>query len=176
MTESTCNLFSPIKLGSVQLQHRIAMAPLQRYRATESHAPSDLTREYFEQRACVPGTLLITEATYISSAAGGLPLAPGLWSDEHVAAWKRVTDAVHKKKSFIFCQIWGLGRSANPEYLRKSDHEYVSSSNVPLEGKPDPRPLTVAEIREYIAQFATASKLAMAAGFDGVEVSSLCPF
>ena len=87
---ATPKLFSPIKVGDVTLQHRVAMAPLTRFRADSAHVHGDLAVEYYKQRGSTPGTLLITEATFISQKAGGYGNVPGIWNDKQVAAWKRV--------------------------------------------------------------------------------------
>ncbi|KAJ7155046.1 NADH:flavin oxidoreductase/NADH oxidase [Mycena filopes] len=173
---SASKLFEPIKVGDVELQHRIVLAPLTRYKADAAHVPYiPLVSDYYAQRASKPGTLLITEATYIAARAGGFPNIPGIWSPAQIQAWKAVTDAVHAKGSFIFIQLWGLGRAADPEQLKSEDPSFafVSASDVPLRGHVGtPRPLTVPEIKEYVALWAQAAKNAIEAGFDGVEVHS----
>lgn len=83
-------LFQPIKIGALELQHRIVMAPLTRYRADKEHVHGPLAVEYYSQRSSVPGTLLITEATFISPRAGGMDHIPGIWSDKQIDAWKKV--------------------------------------------------------------------------------------
>ena len=83
-------LFTPLKVGDSTLQHRVVMAPLTRFRATDKHVPTPLMAEYYAQRASTPGTLLITEATFITAWAGGYPNVPGIWNDEQIAAWKKV--------------------------------------------------------------------------------------
>ncbi|KAI0744498.1 NADH:flavin oxidoreductase/NADH oxidase [Earliella scabrosa] len=169
-------LFQPIQVGDITLAHRVVFAPLTRCRANNRGVHTDLAVEYYAQRASVPGTLLITEATYVSRAAEGRsPNAPGVWNDEQVAAWKRIADAVHAKSSFAFMQIWALGRAARLGYIREQDPNfaYVSASDIPLKARPEdtPRPLTVAEIKEYVAAFAQAARNAvLGAGFDGVEI------
>ena len=85
-------LFTPTQVGTLGLQHRVVLCPLTRYRAYANHVPSEIAAEYYGQRASVPGTLLITEATAVAPQAAGLPHVPGLWSDEQVAGWKRVRD------------------------------------------------------------------------------------
>ncbi|KAF7721189.1 hypothetical protein EC973_005120 [Apophysomyces ossiformis] len=170
----TQTLFAPIQLGKIALQHRVALAPLTRFRATETHVPTDLAVKYYEQRATRPGTLLITEAAFIAERAGGYNRVPGLWNKEQLAGWTKVFDVVHAKGSFVFVQIWGLGKSAlaMPNYLAERGFEAVSSANVPsTDGKsPDVRALTTAEVKEYIQDFITAGKNAIEAGADGVEV------
>lgn len=99
-------LFTPVKLGKVTLSHRIALAPLTRYRADDNHVPLPMVKTYYEQRASVPGTLLITEATIISPRAGGYPNVPGIWNQDQVKAWREITEHVHAKGSYIFCQLW----------------------------------------------------------------------
>ena len=92
MTISDLKLFSPIRVGNVDLAHRVVLAPLTRCRADKHHVHTDLAVQYYGQRASVPGSLLITEATFIAPRAGGQDHIPGIWSDEQVAAWKRVRD------------------------------------------------------------------------------------
>lgn len=87
---STPALFQPIQVGDIKLGHRVVFAPLTRFRADAAHVHTDLGVEYYKQRASVPGTLLITEATYITAQAGGMPHVPGIWNDAQVAAWKKV--------------------------------------------------------------------------------------
>src|ERR1700753_360410 len=140
-------LFQPLKLGSLTLSHRVALAPLTRFRADGNNVPVlPIVKEYYEQRASVPGTLLITEATFISPQAGGYAHVSGIWSDDQVRAWKEVTSAVHAKGSFIFLQLWALGRLAQADILKKTGHKVVSSSAI-AEGpdKPIPHALTESE-------------------------------
>lgn len=130
------------------LKHRIAMAPLTRYRADEHHVHHDLAVEYYEQRACEPGTLIITEATFIDPVAGGYTHAPGCYNAEQVAAWKKIVDEVHAKGSFVYLQLWALGRAAKTEVLQEeSSADVVSASDIPLEGGATPRPLRTEEIQ-----------------------------
>ncbi|KAJ7301820.1 hypothetical protein DFH08DRAFT_794918 [Mycena albidolilacea] len=172
-------LFQPISLGDITLKHRAVMAPLTRFRADENHVPRAHVREYYSQRASVPGTLLITEATFIAPRAGGYNYVPGIWSEEQIAVWKQITDSVHAKGSFIYLQLWALGRAARPAELHAEDPSlpYVSASDIPLGGRPateiKPRPLSVQEIHEYAELYATAASNAVhKAGFDGVEIHS----
>ncbi|KAG0649805.1 Chanoclavine-I aldehyde reductase fgaOx3 [Hyphodiscus hymeniophilus] len=164
-------LFTPLKVGQVTLQHRVAMAPLTRFRVDNDHIPLPFVKEYYEQRASVPGTLLVTEATLISPRAGGYPNVPGIHNEAQIKAWKEVTEAVHGKGSFIFCQLWALGRAAQPGVINADGFDYVSSSAVATEeGLPVPRALTEEEIVQFITDYANAAKSAIAAGFDGVEI------
>ncbi|KAL6298305.1 NADH:flavin oxidoreductase/NADH oxidase [Sparassis latifolia] len=173
-SESAPKLFQPIKVGDMTLAHRVVLAPLTRFRANADHVHGDLAVEYYSQRASVTGTLLIAEGTVISANAGGFAHVPGIWNDAQIAAWKRVTDAVHAKGSYIYLQLWALGRAADFEELEKEDPSfpYVSASDIQLTGKPKaPRPLTEDEIKEYVQLYTTAASNAVhRAGFDGVEV------
>jgi NADPH2 dehydrogenase len=164
-------LFSRIQVGTSTLQHRIVMAPLTRFRSI-NHVPNELVEEYYEQRAARPGTLLITEGTFIAPQAGGMAHVPGLWSEEQIVAWSKVFKKIHDKKSFAYVQIWALGRQAIPEVLEKEGpYDYVSASNIPLkDGGKAPRSLTKEEIKEYVQLYAQAAKNAVAAGADGVEL------
>ncbi|KAJ7183003.1 hypothetical protein C8R43DRAFT_1101213 [Mycena crocata] len=176
---ATSKLFQPIQLGDILLKHRVVMAPLTRFRADKNHVPLPHVKEYYAQRASVPGTLLITEATFIAPRAGGYDNVPGIWSEEQIVAWKEITDAVHAKGSFIYLQLWALGRAARPSDLKDEDPSlpYVSASDIPLRERPAtdirPRPLSIEEIREYPKLYATAASNAVhKAGFDGVEIHS----
>ena len=106
-------LFSPVKIGAVTLGHRIVMAPLTRSRSTQpGDIPNELMRTYYSQRA-TDGGLIIGEATTISPSARGWYGAPGLYSDEQVAGWRAVTDAVHARGGRMFAQLWFTGRSSH---------------------------------------------------------------
>ncbi|KAI1756866.1 NADH:flavin oxidoreductase/NADH oxidase [Xylaria castorea] len=164
-------LFKPVRVGSATLGHRVAMAPLTRYRSDDDRVPLHMVKEYYEQRATVPGTLLISEATIISKSAASRNNVPGIFSQAQIARWKEVTDAVHEKGSFIYCQLWHLGRAGFPEILETMGSRVVSSSAVPInETRAVPEEMTEEDIWEVIGDYATAAKNAIAAGFDGVEL------
>ncbi|KAF9077427.1 NADH:flavin oxidoreductase/NADH oxidase [Rhodocollybia butyracea] len=173
---TTSNLFQPAQVGNMHLKHRVVLAPMTRFRASAAHVPHPIVKEFYEQRASVPGTLLITEGTLITHQAGGYAHVPGIWSDEQISRWKEVTEAVHAKGSYIYLQLWAVGRTpvpGTPEVEPDFSYDLVSASNISM--TPDdpqkPRPLTVSEIKEYVQWFATAAKNAVyGAGFDGVEV------
>ncbi|KAK7606494.1 hypothetical protein JOL62DRAFT_587022 [Phyllosticta paracitricarpa] len=181
MAENT-KLFAPLKVGSTQLDHRVVMAPLTRFRATNDNVPTDVMTQYYAQRAIVPGTLLISEATFISARAGGYANIPGLWTEQQLAGWKKITDAVHAKGSKIYVQLWNLGRAAWPDpegsggAVKNEEFDFknnfVSASDVPMaKGLPAPRPMTEEEIWTTIGDYATAAKNAVEkGGFDGVEI------
>ncbi|KAJ2936026.1 hypothetical protein H1R20_g1068, partial [Candolleomyces eurysporus] len=169
-------LFSPLKVANLQLKHRVVLAPMTRFRASAEHVPVvHLMKEHYAQRGSVPGTLLVTEGVFIAPEAGGMPYVPGIWNSDQIKAWKEITDAVHANGSYIFLQLWALGRAARPEVLAKEgDYESVAPSAIRLSDRspdsPAPRALTVAEIDKYVEVFAQAAKNSISAGFDGVEV------
>lgn len=99
MPNSGAKLFQPIRVGNCELSHRVVLAPLTRYCADEAHVPTDLMVEYYAQRTCIPGTLAVTEATFIGPKAGGYDNVPGIWSDEQVIAWKKVTPSMLVRSS-----------------------------------------------------------------------------
>jgi hypothetical protein len=90
MTSTLPKLFQPLRVGTVNLQHRVVLAPMTRCRADSQHVHGTLALEYYKQRTSVPGTLAITEATFIAARAGGQNNVPGIWSDKQIAAWKSV--------------------------------------------------------------------------------------
>ncbi|TFK62435.1 FMN-linked oxidoreductase [Pluteus cervinus] len=170
-------LFQSIKVGDITLQHRLVLAPLTR---TRNHRISqvplvDLVKPYYEQRASTPGTLLIGEATFIARKTAGFANAPGIYNQEQIDAWKQVVDAVHAKGSYIFLQLWALGRATDAAVLRElGDYSVVGASSIPISPETAtviPHALTKAEIQEYVQLYAQAAKNAVfGAGFDGVEV------
>lgn len=172
-TAPQSKLFEPLQVGPNKLAHRMVMAPLTRFRADDDHVQLPFAKDYYAQRASVPGTLLITEATFISPEASGYPNVPGIWRDDQIKAWKEITDAVHAKGSYIWLQLWALGRAASAECkTAEGTGDVVSSSDIPMaDNSPAPRPLTEDEIQQYIKQYAQAASNAVKqAGFDGVEI------
>ena len=160
------NLFKPLKIGRLTLEHRIAMAPLTRFRASANHTVPPMTAEYYAQRASTPGTLLITESNHISPRHCGAPNAAGIWDDAHVEAYRAVTEAVHARGCYIYCQLLAPGRAGTTE-----GHPLLSSSATPMEeGGEVPREMTEEEIWECVGDFQFAARRAMEAGFDGVEL------
>ena len=169
------SLFDPITLGAVDAPNRIIMAPLTRGRADRDAAPSDIMVEYYTQRASAG--LIISEATGISREGLGWPFAPGLWTDAQVAAWKPVTDSVHAAGGRIVAQLWHMGRQGHSSVY---ETQPVSSSATAtegqahtFEGKKDfevARPLETNEIPRLLNDYELATKNALAAGFDGVQI------
>ncbi|ENH74399.1 Putative 12-oxophytodienoate reductase 11 [Fusarium oxysporum f. sp. cubense race 1] len=167
----TSRLFKPLKLGRVWLSHRIVLAPLTRYRNDEGHVAMPFMKRYYADRASVPGTLIISEATGIAAGQEGQRYTPSFVSDAQVAAWKEIIDAVHTKGSFFFQQLWDLGRAADPFYMRERGSKYRSSSAVPMEGiNVTPEAMTEEDIQQVIQNYVDTAERVMAAGGDGVEI------
>lgn len=167
----TSRLFKPLRIGDVEAKHRIGMAPLTRFRATDDRVPTPLMKEYYSQRAAVPGTVIITEGTFISASCGGFTNAPGFWRDDQIAAWRTITDEVHSKGCFIFCQLFAMGRAADVEVARAEGITIVAPSAIPIEeGAAVPQAMTIEEIKQTVQDFVDASRNAIRAGFDGVEI------
>jgi NADPH2 dehydrogenase len=170
---TSSKLFQSLRIGNIELSNRIVLAPLTRFRADSAHVPLEFVAEYYAQRASYPGTLLVTEGTFISPQAGGYTHVPGIYNEAQIEAWKKVTAAVHAKKSFIYLQLWALGRAADSIVLKQElgeEGKVVSASNIPFGGGATPEPLTEEEIWEFIGNYKQAAKNAIEAGFDGVEI------
>lgn len=168
---SNSKLFQPLKVGNMTLQNRIGMSPLTRFRASDEHVPGPLIAKYYAQRASAPGTLLVSEATFMSAISGGYDNVPGIYNQAQIDGWKQVTDAVHEKGSYIYCQLWDLGRAASPKVAERDGFRVKSASAVPMEeGGNVPEALTLEEVRQKVLDYAQAAKNAVAAGFDGVEI------
>ncbi|MBD8594595.1 alkene reductase [Pseudomonas sp. CFBP 8758] len=170
------SLFDPIQVGAQKLPHRILMAPLTRGRATRNHVPTDLMIEYYTQRASAG--LIITEATGITQEGLGWPYAPGIWSDEQVEGWKKITAAVHEVGGRIDLQLWHMGRIVHPSFLGGAQPVSSSATTAPgqthtYDGKQpyvQARPLGIHEIPRLLDDYEHAAKNAMRAGFDGVQI------
>ena len=175
----TTDLFSPVKFGDLDLANRIVMAPLTRSRMKDDGVPNEMHATYYAQRASAG--LIISEATNISAQGRGYALTPGIWTDEQVAGWKIVTDAVHAAGGKIVCQLWHVGRFSHVD-LQPDGQSPVAPSAIKAEGKTFtekgleevsmPRALETSEIPGVIAQYRHAAECALRAGFDGVEVHS----
>jgi N-ethylmaleimide reductase len=172
-------LFTPVQMGKLQLSNRIVMAPLTRMRAANpGHVPSELHVEYYAQRASAG--LIIGECTEISPDAYGWADTPGLWSAEQVRGWRAVTEAVHQKGGLMYAQLWHTGAMSHPDFfdgalpMSASDVNPEQESVTPLGKKPTvvPRPMSKDEVRRTVAEFGTAAKNAVEAGFDGVQIQA----
>lgn len=128
--------------------------------------------EYYTQRCSTPGTLIIAEASMISPENGGVPNMPGIYTQSQIEAWKAVTDAVHAKDCSIFCQLIAVGRASSPAQLqREGGNRLVSASALPIDASSAiPSEMSEEEIQLAISQFGQASRNAIIAGFDGIEI------
>ncbi|MBN9085012.1 MAG: alkene reductase [Rhizobiales bacterium 62-17] len=171
------DLFAPLRLGALDLPNRIVMAPMTRSRADTHGVPQEIVAEYYAQRASAG--LIVTEAIYVSAMAKGYVRTPGLVTPEQVAAWKKVTQAVHGKGGRIFAQLYHTGRVALPDWLPGGVAPVapsaiaINGTNQTDEGKKPfvmPRALETDEIAGVAAEYGQAAQRAMEAGFDGVEV------
>ncbi|MNJ99206.1 N-ethylmaleimide reductase [compost metagenome] len=173
----TNQLFTPIKVGDLTLPNRVIMAPLTRSRAIGGgRVPNELMVEYYVQRASAG--LILTEATAVTPQGVGYADTPGIWSEEQVAGWKKVTDAVHKAGGLISLQLWHVGRISHPMFLngdlpvapsaiKPAGHVSLVRPQVEY---PTPRALELDEIPGIVAAYRKGAKNAKRAGFDGVEV------
>ncbi|AYM09288.1 alkene reductase [Agrobacterium tumefaciens] len=170
------DLFSPYDLGGLVLANRIVMAPLTRNRAGAGLVPSPFAAEYYSQRASAG--LIITEATQVSRQAQGYQDTPGLYTPEQIAAWRKVTDAVHAKGGRIFVQLWHVGRVSHvdlhggeapvaPSAIRAETKTFMNNGFADVS---EPRALGAEEIPGIVEDFRKAAANAIEAGFDGVEV------
>ena len=176
-SSSRPSLFDPIQLGAIAAPNRILMAPLTRGRSTRDHVPQPLMGDYYSQRATAG--LIISEATGISRQGLGWPFAPGLWNDAQTAAWKPVVGQVHAAGGRIVAQLWHMGRQVHSSVI---GGQPVSSSATATagqahtyEGRQDfetARPLSIDEIPGLLDDYAQATRNALAAGFDGVQIHS----
>ncbi len=170
-------LWNPIVAGEIALPHRLAMAPLTRNRSTPEGVPTELNAEYYAQRAS--HALIITEGTQPNADGQGYPLTPGIYSEEHIAGWRKVTNAVHKADGRIVIQLMHAGRISHPD--NTSHHRQpVAPSPVQAAGDmftpsgpqemPVPRELSTEEVAATVEDFRRAAAAAVAAGADGVEI------
>jgi 2,4-dienoyl-CoA reductase-like NADH-dependent reductase (Old Yellow Enzyme family) len=170
-------LFDPIKIGAFNLPNRVIMAPLTRSRAVgPGRVPNDLMVQYYTQRASAG--LIITEATSVIPQGVGYADTPGIWSDEQVAGWKKITAAVHAAGGTIVLQLWHVGRISDPIFLN-GDLPVAPSAIKPAGHvsivRPQrefvtPRALELNEIPGIVAAYRKGAENAKAAGFDGVEI------
>lgn len=171
------DIWTPINVGTMKFPHRLAMAPMTRSRAKPDGTPSDLAPEYYAQRATMG--LLITEGTQPSDDGQGYLATPGIYTDEHVAGWRKVTDKVHAAGGRLFVQLMHVGRISHPENTPHHRQPVAPSAIAPgvdmftmkgMQPIPAPRELTTAEVKQTVADFAHSAARAIEAGADGVEV------
>ncbi|KAF8518704.1 FMN-linked oxidoreductase [Hysterangium stoloniferum] len=172
---------SPLQLGPILLRNRNVMSSLTRSRALPTTVPNDAMVEYYKQRAEGGAGLIVSEGTLITRQGSEWEYAPGIWSDEHVAAWKKITDVVHEAGSHMFVQLWHLGRVGHPDMpeQKAAGTPVWAPSAVSarggkfrtLPGQPGyVTPTAIPDPRIIVAQFKHAAIKAKEAGFDGVEL------
>jgi N-ethylmaleimide reductase len=177
---SDINLLSPGRIGSLAVSNRLVMAPMTRSRAGANGVPSDISIEYYAQRASAG--LILTEGTAPSAQGLGYARTPAIDTPEQIAAWKKITSAVKAKGGHMFMQLMHVGRIGN-QHNRYTDKPLVSASALKAAGQiwtdaaqmqdhPVPHALSTNEIAGVIAEYAQATKNALAAGFEGVELHS----
>ena len=173
----TDKLLTPVKIGELQLRNRIVMAPMTRARASLAHLPGELMAQYYAQRA--DAGLIITECSMVTGDASAFITDPGIYNDEQVAQWRKVTDAVHAAGGLIAMQIWHPGRATHP-YINDGA-EPVSSTDRAIRGdeintlmgkvpQAKPRRLRGDELAGIVGAFRVAAVNAKRAGFDAVQI------
>lgn len=169
--------FTPAKFGKTQLSNRIVMAPMTRSRAKPDGTPGDLAAEYYGQRAGVG--LIVSEGTQPSDDGQGYLTTPGIYTDAHVAGWRKVADAVHEGGSHLFIQLMHAGRMSHPDNTPHHRQGVAPSAIAPgapmftasgMQDIPEPRALPLDEIGQTIADYRHAARQAIEAGADGVEI------
>lgn len=170
------HLFTPVRIGRYSIPNRLIMAPMTRSRADEDGVPSDLSVIYYAQRASAG--LIISEGVFPSAMGKGYVHTPGIETGTQVAAWKKITDAVHAKGGRIFMQLMHSGRISHPSLLHGETPVAPSAIRpagqawTPV-GQVDfvtPRALGLSEIVGVVADYRDATRRALEAGFDGVEL------
>jgi len=170
-------LFTPVDVGRYTLRNRLIMAPMTRSRADEFGVPGDLVPTYYAQRA--GAGLIISEGVFPTATGKGYVRTPGIETDAQLAAWKQVTEAVHNNGGRIFMQLMHCGRISHPSMQPGGESPVAPSAIRPAgqawtnEGLKDfvtPRALSAGEIAEIVAGYGRATRRALEAGFDGVEL------
>ncbi|MCL2160671.1 MAG: alkene reductase [Betaproteobacteria bacterium] len=171
-------LFDSVRVGRYTLQNRLVMAPMVRSRAQPDGTPGELAAEYYSQRADVG--LIVAEGTQPSDDGQGYMATMGIYTDAHVAGWKKVVDAVHAKGCRIFIQLMHVGRMFHPDNTPHRRSQGVAPSAIApgeviftprgMQDIPVPRALTTEEVRQTVQDFRYAASRAVEAGADGVEI------
>src|SRR5579885_295688 len=176
-TTRTADLFTPVRVGALELRNRVVMAPLTRSRAGPGNVPHHLNALYYAQRASAG--LIISEASQIAPEGQGYIATPGIHSAEQIEGWKCVTSAVHAAGGPIVLQLWHVGRISHPSFqpggglpvapsaVRPNTQAYTANGFQPI---PTPRALETEEIEAVVETYAQGARNAIAAGFDGVEI------
>ena len=170
-------LWSPVKIGKLNLNHRLAMAPMTRSRAKYDGSPGESAATYYAQRASLG--LLISEGTQPSDDGQGYTTTPGIYTDDHVKGWREVSDAVHKAGGHLYIQLMHAGRISHPDntpHHRQPVGPSAISAAQPMytptgmQTTPEPRALTTDEVKQTVADFVHAARKSIEAGADGVEI------
>jgi N-ethylmaleimide reductase len=176
---NTQKLFTSVSMGALACRNRVVMAPLTRARSSEAGVPPAYAADYYAQRASAG--LIVAEATNISPRARGYAFTPGIWTQQQVDSWSKVTDAVHAAGGLIVLQLWHTGRISHPDVQPGNALPVAPSAIRPVgqaftaEGMKDhvtPRALETDEIPEIVEEYRYAAGCAKQAGFDGVEIHS----
>jgi N-ethylmaleimide reductase len=175
--DKAADIFSRATAGTLELKNRVVMAPLTRSRAAEGNVPTALNALYYAQRASAG--LVISEATQIMPEGQGYISTPGIHSAEQIEGWRLITQTVHIAGGLIVLQLWHVGRISHPSFqpggalpvapsaIKPNAQAYTASGFQPI---PAPRALETGEITGLVAAYARATKNALDAGFDGVEI------
>lgn len=179
-------LSTPVKLGRHTLNNRVVLPPLTRQRSAQpGDIATDLMAEYYRQRATAG--FMVSEGTQIEPRGQGYAWTPGIYSEEQVEGWRKVTDAVHAEGGVIFAQLWHVGRVSHHGLQPEGAAPVAPSAIAPLQAKafietapgagelvqpPVPRALSTREVKDLVGLYAEAARNAIAAGFDGVEIHS----
>jgi len=173
-------LFEPYELGSLALPNRVVMAPMTRNRATGT-IPREMAAVHYAARASAG--LIVSEATQVSARGQGYPDTPGLHTAEQAAAWRAVTDAVHRSGGRMFVQLSHVGRLSHSDYhgmppVAPSAVQVVGFIRTPRGSRPYEQPWvpSTSEVRDLVDEFSRAAELARASGFDGVEIHGASGF
>ncbi|GEP24179.1 alkene reductase [Lentilactobacillus diolivorans] len=170
-------LWDQPKLGNIELSNRLVMAPMTRSRAELNGVPGSLAAKYYSQRASMG--LIITEGAQPSAAGQGYLKTPGIYTNDHISGWRRVTDAVHEKGGKIFIQLMHVGRMAHPDNTPAHHQPVAPSAIAPnekiftatgMQSIPTPHALSEQEIQQTIADYRHGAAAVIEAGADGVEI------
>ncbi len=172
----TVNLFEPTRVGALELPNRVVMAPMTRRRSGAGNVPSALAATYYAQRATAG--LIISEASLVDPGGASYPGSPGIYDAPQVAAWRLVTEAVHRAGGRIVLQLWHAGRFSDPDFLggarpiAPSPRALRGELRLSGGGRPfvTPRALEAGELPHLVRRFADGARRALDAGFDGVEL------
>jgi len=170
-------LLEQTRLGNLTLKNRMAMSAMTRSRASQEGIVGESTVEYYTQRA--GAGLIFSEAIRISEEATGSPFTPGIFNENQISAWKKVTDSVHKNAGLIIAQLWHTGRAGHS--VDRNGKLPLAPSALPIKGMQHftsqgmkeyeiPQELTVEQIKVIVKDYGQAAKNALEAGFDGVEL------